>query len=263
MTFVPVIPLGGYAGYRFLEKTSEAQRAAHSSDPVVQRDLDYFREKIGSVDTAAELVDDYRLRKVALGAFGLDDDINAKFFIQKVLEEGTLNQDALANKLTDKRYAEMADAFAFDLGTPSTKISTFAEDIEAKYLALKFEGAVGQVNEPMRLALNAKRELSSLAGETSSDATKWFTILGTPPLRAVFEQAFNLPSSFGALDIDRQLEVMRDRSESLFGSSEISQFADDEKLDNLVQRFLVMGSIVTSNPALTSANTALVLLGAA
>ena len=50
---------------------------------------------------------------VALGAFGLQDDLPNRFFIQKVLEGGTLSTDSLANKLSDPRYAALAKAFGF------------------------------------------------------------------------------------------------------------------------------------------------------
>ena len=262
MTFVPIIPTGGLLGLQFLERTAPAQRAAHDASPRLQRDLDYFRENISKIDTAEQLVSDFRLLRVALGAFGLNDDIGSKFFIQKVLDDGTLSTDALSNRLTDKRYGEMAAAFGFDLGTPSTKISTFAEDIIDKFKERSFEAAVGNVNDDMRLALNAKRELAEIGADSTSETTKWFTILGNPPLRSVFEGAFNLPSSFGGLDLDRQVEVMQERSNALFGSSEIGRFTDSDEVDAVVERFLVMRSITASTPTLTSANTALVLLGA-
>ena len=262
MTFVPVIPTGGLLGFQFLERTSPVQKAAHDASPRLQRDLAYFQENIGAINTAEELVSDFRLLRVALGAFGLEDDIGSKFFIQKVLEDGTLDTDALSNRLTDKRYKELAGAFGFDLGTPNTKLSSFAGDIIEKFKTRSFEASVGEINEDMRLALNAKRELAELGGATSSEATKWFTILGNAPLRSVFEGAFSLPSSFGSLDIDRQVDVMQERSEALFGSAEISRFTDDNEIDAVVERFLVMRSLSANTAAISSSNTALVLLGA-
>lgn len=259
MSFTPIIPIGGYIGFKFLERTALAQQAAHDSAPRVQRDADYFRENIGSVDTAEDLVSDYRLLRVALGAFGLSDDIGSKFFIQKVLNEGTLNPDSLSNRLTDKRYGEMAKAFGFDLGTPSTKISTFADEILEKFKARSFEAAVGNVDENMRLALNAKRELSELATQPGSENTKWFTIMGNPPLRTIFEGAFNLPASFSGLDLDRQLKIFKEKSENLFGNSNINRFSNESEIDVLVQRFMIMRTL--SSPPLASANPILTLLG--
>jgi hypothetical protein len=59
-------------------------------------------------------VGDRRLLEVALGAFGLDDDIRNRFFIRKVLEEGTTSPSRrFANRLSDKRYLALAETFGF------------------------------------------------------------------------------------------------------------------------------------------------------
>lgn len=262
MTYQPVIPLGGYAGWQFLQRTENQQRAAFNASEQVTRDLDYFRESIGNVETPEQLVSDFRLLNVALGAFGLEDDAPNKFFIQKILEEGSINTDALANKLTDKRYLAMSKAFGFgDFDTPNTKLSTFPDEILSKFKDRSFETKVGEANEDMRLALNARRELAALAETSSSETTKWFTIMGTPPLRSIFEQALNLPTSFASLTLDRQLEEFQERAESLLGSSEISQFTDEEATERLIQRFMLTSSTQTFSAANLGASTALILLG--
>lgn len=239
MTFQPVIPFGGNAGWSFLQRTLESQQETFEKGTVLQRDVDYFRETIGSVSTAADLVADRRLLTVALGAFGLDDDLPNKAFIEKVLAEGTLEDGAFANKLADSRYASMAEAFGFDLAPPNTALSTFADDIIESFETRQFEIAVGNSDESMRLALGLGRELADIsAGDLSEDAL-WFTIMGTPPLRAVFESAFNLPASIGALDIDRQLEIFKSKAAQSFGDSSVRQFTDPENQEELLRRFFV------------------------
>ena len=151
MSFAPVVPFGGVAGWTFLKRTLPSQRAAFEAAPANQRDEAYFREKIGKITTAEALVSDRRLLKVALGAFGLEADINNRYFIRKVLEEGTLNADALANKLANKQYEKLSAAFGFALGAASTQISGFADKILAQYDARQFETAVGAQNDDMRL----------------------------------------------------------------------------------------------------------------
>ncbi|MDP3341310.1 DUF1217 domain-containing protein [Frigidibacter sp.] len=239
MTFAPVVPFAGFAGWSFLTRTMEAQKQAFTEQASVQRDTEYFREKIGSVTTAEDLVADRRLLKVALGAFGLQNDIDSRFFIQKVLSDGTLDDGDLANRLADKAYFQLASAFAFDLATPSTQISTFADDIIAAYQDRQFEEAVGEVNDEMRLAMNARRELEKLAGKQSSEDTKWFTILGSAPLRSVFQTAFGLPTSFAAIDLDQQLGTMKSRADRYLGSSEVAQFSDPAQVDDLIKLFLL------------------------
>lgn len=241
MSYTPAIPLGGYAGWAYLKRTLPAQTKSFNAAPEVKSDEAYFRANIGKVKTAAQLVQDRRLLKVALGAFGLDKDIENKFFIQKVLQDGTLTTGSLANRLADKQYLKLSQAFGFgDYAVPSTQISTFADDIVSAYQARQFEAAVGQQNDDLRLALNAQRELPKLAEKTtSSNNTKWFTILGNAPLRNVFEKALGLPSSIGALDLDQQLAAFTTKAKSQLGTDQIADFTNPAKLEGLMRRFLV------------------------
>lgn len=239
MSFVPVIPFGGYTGWTFLKRTLATQQTALAAAPEQRRDTAYFRENIGKIETAEQLVSDRRLLKVALGAYGLDGDLNNRFFIRKVLEEGTLKEGALALKLADPRYREFSSAFAFgNFAIPNTKLSDFADKTLAAYAQRRFETAVGQQNDTMRLALNAEREVGTLARRTSSEDTKWFMVMGSKPLRQVFQTAFGLPASFASMDVDQQLTVLKDRADRMFGSPSVSQFAEPENLDKLVRTFL-------------------------
>ncbi len=262
--FQPVVPTGGYAGWTFLNRTLEKQETAFSRSPEIARDIAYFEENIGSINTAGELVNDRRLLKVALGAFGLGDDINSRAFIRKILEEGTLAPDALANRLADKRYHAFSRAFGFgDLAVPANKVSDFAGRITALYRERRFEAAIGEQDENMRLALNLRRDLARIAEKGTSPDTKWYEIMGQPPLRKVFETAFGLPSSFATINIDKQLETFRERAEKAFGSSEIGQFTDPEKREELIRLFLLRADIQAGATGSTGGQTALTLLQSA
>lgn len=254
MMFSPVIPFGGYTGWTFLQRTQTAQRTAFEADPVAKRDEAYFREKIGGIKTAEALVSDRRLLRVALGAYGLDGDINNKAFIRKVLDEGTLKVGTLANRLADKQYQAMSAAFGFDLSVPRTQVSTFADKILTAYKARRFESAVGDQNNDMRLAMNARRELATLATKPSGPDTKWLTVIGNSPLRQVFETALGLPATFVGLDLDKQVGILRAKSERALGSGEVAQFSDPKQVEKLLRQFLVRaevnGSGTVSSPAL-------------
>jgi hypothetical protein len=240
MSFTPAIPLTGYAGWALLKRTMPVQTAALAASAEIKSDEAYFRANIGKVTTADDLMKDRRLLKVTLGAFGLENDINSKFFINKVLSESTLDTKSLVNKLADKSYLKMAQAFGFgDFATPSTKISTFADGILKAYKARTFEAAVGEQDADLRLALNAERELGDLAGKDSSDNTKWYSILGNTALRKVFEKALGLPASVGALDLTQQLDAFKQKAETQFGSNTVSQFKDPDQVQSLIKCFLL------------------------
>lgn len=244
MSFQPVLPMSGIAGWNYLNRTLDTQLESFRKTPLVQRDAEYFQENITRVKTAGDLVSDRRLLRVALGAFGLDDDINSRAFIRRVLEDGSEDRKALANRLADKRYLQLTKAFGFDRTEgPETRTEGFAEQIIAAFENRQFEVAVGQQDESMRLALNMRRELADIAGSDRSDRAKWFTVLGSPPLRSVFEGAFGLPDSFGRFDLEQQLSVLQRRTRQLTGDSSVSQFSDPTMIERLADRYMIQAQV--------------------
>jgi hypothetical protein len=238
----------------------EAQQEAHGES--LKTNTEYFAENIGKVRTVDDLMSDRRMLDVALKAFGLGDDINNKYFIRTVLSEGISDSDSLANKLADKSYYQMSEAFGFgEEIPPRTVLSGFASEIIDAYKTRQFEEDVGDQNEDFRYALHAQRALGTLAEKTLSEDGKWFSVMGDPPLRAVFETALGLPSDIGALDIDQQLKIFKDKAQSMFGDSGVEQFQDPAKLDRLIQTYLLRSEINSGSQALSSASAALVLLG--
>ena len=262
MTFSPIVPFGGFSGWAFLKRTQVSQKAAFDTTATAKRDAEYFRKTIGKVNSAEELVADRRLLQVALGAYGLEADIGNKYFIKKVLADGTLKDGALSNKLANKQYEKLSAAFGFgDFSTPRNKLSDFADKTLALYKERQFEQAVGEQNGDYRIALNAERELPLLARKSGSEDTLWYTVLGNIPLRRVFERALGLPKSFGSIDLDQQLSTMKGRLEARFGSDSVRQFSDPAKVDDIIRRFLVQSDIANAS-AQTPQGSALELLQA-
>lgn len=260
MSYQPVIPAGGNLGWSFLKRTREAQQEAFETSSAIVRNTDYFREKIGEIRSAEELVADRRLLSVALGAFGLDDDIDNRFFIRKVLEEGTLDEESFANRLSDRRYFALSEAFGFHFSPPSTVISSFPDKIIEQYRTRQFEVAVGEQDDGMRLALGLAREMAALAERDLSEDAAWFTIMGTPPVREVFQTALGLPREFGAVDIDRQLAVLKEKAQARFGTSDPTDFADADLQEKLIRTYLFRSELAESAASTLRGSVALSLL---
>lgn len=260
MSYQPVIPMGGIAGWRLLQRTQASQQATFDKSADVQRDVAYFEEKIGGVTSAADLVADRRLLKVALGAFGLDSEIDKKAFVRKVLEEGTTDPEALASRLTDKSFAKLSDAFGFgDSGGPNTADAGFAAKITDAYKTRAFEVAVGDADNNMRLAMNFKREIADLASQ-GEDGASWYNVLGSKPLLQVVEKAFGLPSSFSKLDIDRQRDILAGKADALIGDDTLAAFKDPAAVEKVITRFLARAQIEDGVSSSSPASAALTLL---
>jgi len=254
-------PFSGIAGLRYIERTEETQKQVFGQSASFSREVEYFKENISKITSAQELVDDYTLLKVSLGALGLQEDIGKKYFIKKILDEGTEAPTAFANKLVDPRYKKLADEFGFaePLGSKTAQ-SDFAEKMIEKFKTEQFEVAVGDVDNSVRLAMNFKRQIGDIAQNETQVDTSWYQIMGNTPLRTVFETAFGLPTSVGALDVERQLEIFKEKSQSLLGESSVTMFNDSDKIDELIQVFMARDQLKSGPTAATSGYSALTLL---
>lgn len=261
MSFSPVVPSSGIVGWKFLQRTYDSQLDNFSASQMRIRERQYFLDNIGDVKSATELVNNRRLLSVALGAFGLQDDIDSKFFVQKILQDGTKSDDALANRLADTRYQKFSEAFGFGPGElRKTSLQTNMAEVANRNNLEAFEASVGEQDGSMRIALYAQRELQDLAGQSVSDDAKWFDLMGQSPLRQMFEVALGLPSSFGQINLDKQLEVFRDKLKAVTGDSELTQFTNPEALEQITNRYLARAQINELSSGINSSSIALMLL---
>lgn len=262
MSFRPVLIQSGLAGWAFLRRTHDTQMAAFRKAPDRQSEARYFSQRIAEAATARDLVADRRLLSVALTAFGLEDDLNNRAFVQRILEDGTSSPDALANRLTDSRYKAFSRAFGFGPGIAAKTgdAVAMAEVVEA-YWQRGFQAAIGEQDNDARIALYAHEALVEIAQSgTGRDTARWFAALGDPPLRQLFETAFGLPGAFAQIDLDQQLEVFREKARGLTGSDEFRQFAEEGARERLITRFLAMAQMRGASASLSAPATALALL---
>ena len=110
MTYTPLIPSSGVAGWNFLQSTYDRQYDAFVKSGSLKNDSEYFAENIGGVTSSEDLLNDRRLLQVAVKAFGLEEEINYRALLQRALNEGTSASDALANTMNDERYVEFSNA---------------------------------------------------------------------------------------------------------------------------------------------------------
>jgi hypothetical protein len=261
MSFSPIIPAQGLAGWAFLTRTRARQEQSFAKTPIVARDVSHFRAKFAQVETPEALVSDRRLLRVALGAFGLQEDLDNRAFIRKLLEDGTTDRRSLANRLADKRYLAFVTSFAhLTPGSTTGPATDLTERIVTQYQSRAFEIAVGDQDQTMRLGLSLQRELPQLVDQYTSEDARWFGALGNPPLRAILETTLGLPREFGQLDLDDQVRRMRSAMQRRFGTSRIDELAQPETLAKLTTRFQVMSQLRESQSVISGAATALTLL---
>lgn len=213
------------------------------AQPLVSRETEYYRENIGNIKSIEEFVEDTRIFNYAMKAHGLSDMAYAKAFMVKALEGGVDDPESFANSLTDKRYKEFVKTFNFarDGEATTTFYSPTTGTID-KYLRQTLEEDAGENNEGVRLALYFERKASSIKN--------FYEILADPALGKVVRTALGFPESLAQADIDKQVEMFKDRID-------IEDFQDPEKVDEFLQRFATLWEI--NNPSYTQ-NTSIAAL---
>jgi hypothetical protein len=112
-----------YLSYDLINRDMKTSLSRVAQQSMTARQTEYYKENIGKVKTVDEFLNNYQLYNYAMEAFGLSDMSYAKAFMKKVLESDLNDSNSFANKLTDTRYRQFAEAFNF-----STPTSTLQSD---------------------------------------------------------------------------------------------------------------------------------------
>ncbi len=252
---------GGYVGWRLLSRIADQQKALIAAEPQVARETEHFRQTIGQVTKAEDLVADYRLLSVALKAHGLEGDIGNRAFIRKVLESDLSDPKSLANRLSDSRYADLARSFGFGESIPTTRSDpTLAERIGAAHVQAEFEMRVGEADNDLRVALHAQRELPGIAQGTGSETGKWFQVLGSPPLAQFMQTAFGFGSNLVKLPLDSQVTALQSAAKRYLGISDMAQLAEPAVMERAIGLYLARAQLDGGGTGSNRFSNALTLL---
>lgn len=225
MTFAPTVLGSGLSGYAFLQRTEATQKALLSRTPEIARETDRFATKLQDVQTSDQLMADRAMRKVALGAFGLLDDLDNNGFIQKVLDSDLQDPQSLANRLADKRYLALAQTFNFaGEGGPALPQAVTVEDVATKLAGLKTVEDLMSDRGLLRASLekygvadqiNNTYFLEQVLTSDLTDDTSFVNRLSDPNLVA-FAEAFDFAGKSSAQDrLTNIADVFTDQFETI------------------------------------------------
>lgn len=217
-----------------LDRTAQQQ-------PVARAGAQYLSEaaKVKSVD---DFLSNDKVYRYAMKAFGLEDMTYAKAFMRKVLTEGVADPKSFANSLNDQRYKDFAETFNFARdGDTALAVDRAQQGVVDKYVRQTLEEDTGAQSEGARLALYFERN--------APDVTNTFSILADPALLKVVQVAFSIPSVTGAMDIDRQADLIASKLD-------IADLKNPAELQKLLTRFTGLydvseGAVQTTSPALS------------
>lgn len=215
---------GALVAHNVLNRDMDRYKSMFQEDPQVKREIEYVKANIGKIESLDDLLDDYRIFRFTLSAFGLEDQQYARAMMRKVIDEGTGSPTDFANQLLDTRYREMSEFIRYDyerLGR--LKDPAWVDSLVDKYVTNEFEKAVGESNESLRMAMYFERKAPKM--------TSWYQIMGDKALYQVALKMVGLPSEAAQMDVDKQVEIFKKKLN-------INEFKDPVKLQKHLETFL-------------------------
>lgn len=173
-------------------------------DPTVQRDLEYFQNNIQRVESVDDLLSDFRLTKVVLGAYGLQDEVTRLGRIKRVMTEDPNSQDSLAFKLADDRFRELASDLRTDTSLVNLQTTIGQEKLFNNYVQNTFEVRLGENDPNLRKALTFARNIDESEGNV-------FNVLGDRVLRDVILDTLQIPQQIAVQSVNAQAQAVNGR----------------------------------------------------
>ena len=192
---------------------------------MVERDIEYFKENIGKIENADELLDDFRLKKFVLEAFGLEEDLYKDAFVKRILTDDLEGDDALAYRMIDPRYVEMATALRLDTGSSILKDASAMGEVGARWLVNGFEKDLGEQNPALREAMYFRRKAPKIEN--------MYQVLSDKALRHVVMKVAGLPDQMASQPVEKQAAALEKRIN-------VEDLKDPNYVDDLMRQFLVI-----------------------
>lgn len=193
----------------------------------VQKDITYFKENIGDVESLDDLFSNSRLLTFVLSAYDLESEAANKGKLRKILESDLSDEDSLANRFSDTRFLKLAQ----DLNVAEDGVSTLTSDsmvsgLVEKYQRIEYEKHLDEQAPGVRAAIEFSRRLP--------DATSTVSLLGDSVLREVVTVANAIPKEIAYQETEAQVTAV----ERKVDLAELQ--SDPDAVEKLVSRYLVL-----------------------
>lgn len=233
--------LGSQLALNFIDATKDRQMESLRNEARHQRDADAFLERITSITSPEEFVQDYEVYSFVMKAFDLEDQIFGRGMIRKVLESDPLDDTSLVNRLTNVNLGELHGALGFTTPdgpqVPDFSDPTWQQGIVDRY----FETVFLNENNDQNATVGTVLEFRSKVAEIDS----WIDVLKDREMGEFFRTALGLPSQMGTLDIDQQERIFESRYD-------ITKLTDPDEVQSLITRYVAISDVLNPPQATTS-----------
>ena len=210
--------------YQMINAQRDRLMTQFEKQPQVKNDLDHLNKAAPNLTSVDALLKDRRSLQVVLSAFQLEDQVDARALLKKVMTQDPADNASLSNQLSDPRYKQLAKAiYPLSQGTQIFSSPDSVKAIVAAYETNEFEKYEGDQTPGMREAMYFKR---NIAGITSA-----LQIVGSKQFMEVARVALGLPKEIAYQTAKKQADIIAKRVD-------ITKFNDPAFVDRFVNRYL-------------------------
>ena len=238
--------LGSQLALNFIDATKDRQMETLRGEARHKRDADAFLERITSITTPEEFVQDYEVYSFVMKAFDLEDQIFGRGMIRKVLESDPLDETSLVNRLTNSNLGELHGALGFTTqdgpAVPDFSDATWQQGIVDRYFETVFLNENNAQNATVGTVLEFEAKVA--------DIDTWIDVLKDKEMGEFFRTALGLPTEMATLDIEQQERIFESRYD-------ITKLSDPEEVESLITRYVAISDVLNPPQFATSAAVSL------
>jgi hypothetical protein len=245
---ISVSGLTSQAALNLIDRTRDTQMTTLRSEAQHNRAAEVFRERIASITTPEELVEDFEVYSFVMNAFDLEDQIFGRGMMRKILESDPGDDTALVNRLSDARFGEIHEALGFTVSGGTTVVPDFSDtawqdSIVDRYFDIQFQNQYNEQNETVGTVMEFRDKVDGF--------NSWFNILADRTMTEFFQTALGMPSELSSLDIDKQAEMLEKRFS-------LEKLQDPKEVQALISRYMIIRDV--NNPPAQATSAAIQIL---
>lgn len=214
-------------GYKIALKNKDKQVEAKAKEPMIRREVEYFKAKVANATSPDELLNDYRARAVLLKANGLGSYVNYAGLAKKALNSDLTDPASAANRLASTVPAWLETAKTYDFkasGLTKLKDVDVLNAVADAYAEAAWNESTQQTSPGVAEAMAFKDRAASLDNV--------YKILGDPIGREVVLTAFQIPKEIAYQSVETQGRVIERKLD-------VTKLKNEAFVEKIVQRYLI------------------------
>lgn len=218
-----------------VQREEEKFKEGIRNDATSKREIAAFEERIGSITSVEDLMQDYEVFSFVMKSFGMEDQIYAKAMVRKIVTSDIDDSKSLVNKLSDANYKTLNQTLKFNADGNATEGLFSDPDWVAsmvdRYVQEQLIADQAVNNPATGEALTFLRDVGTFKN--------WYNVIANKESANVLRVALGLPESFSSANVDAQKKTFESKMN-------IEDLQDPEKVQSLLKRY---AAIQTANQA--------------